>query len=218
MRGTRSHSAVAATQRSASCSFWPKPCPVRTHHVRSDTYASTRCGPGQTISARAISYSSRPSFPGPQPASFAPYSSSATVTKEMTAGRPSRSARYRPASKLPLGVRRASEHSGVDDGRTPDGRGHASSTAATKRRSSSSVRSSMRTSSSGGRGCAAARTSSLLRSRLGPRGSGLRASCSDIATSIQLPEYLPPPTGLMLLCVWRRDAVHLNVEAVVGHD
>jgi hypothetical protein len=55
VRHDRNQIAVAATQRSASCSFWPRPCPVRTHHVRSDAYASARCGPGHTISARAIS-------------------------------------------------------------------------------------------------------------------------------------------------------------------
>jgi hypothetical protein len=30
-RGICSQTAVPATQRSASCSFWPRPCPVRTH-------------------------------------------------------------------------------------------------------------------------------------------------------------------------------------------
>src|ERR1700730_1251970 len=89
--------------------LWPKPCPVRTHHVRSEAYASKRFGPGQTISVRAISYSSRRSLPGPPPASLAPYPSSATVTNEMTAGRPSRTGRYRAANKLPLGVRRAAK-------------------------------------------------------------------------------------------------------------
>src|SRR5215831_18107252 len=35
-RGICSQTAVAATQRSASCSFWPRPCPVRTHQARSE--------------------------------------------------------------------------------------------------------------------------------------------------------------------------------------
>ena len=87
-RGICSQTAVVATQRSASCSFWPRPCPVRTHQARSEAYACVRLGPGHTISARAISCSKRRSRSGPQPASLAPYSSSATVTKEMIAGRP----------------------------------------------------------------------------------------------------------------------------------
>jgi hypothetical protein len=49
-RGICSQTAVAATQRSASCSFWPRPCPVRTHQARSDAYACVRFGPGHTIS------------------------------------------------------------------------------------------------------------------------------------------------------------------------
>jgi len=106
-RETCSHSAVAATQRSASCSFWPKPCPVLTHQARNVAYTSVRCGPGQTISARPTSYSSRRSRSGPQSASLAPYSSSATVTKEITAGRPSSIGRYSAASNRPLGASRA---------------------------------------------------------------------------------------------------------------
>jgi hypothetical protein len=42
---------------------------------------------------RAISRSRRRSRSGPQPASLAPYSSSATVMKEMIAGRPSSTGR-----------------------------------------------------------------------------------------------------------------------------
>jgi hypothetical protein len=47
------------------------------------------------------------SLPGPQPASIAPYRSSATVMNEMTAGRPSIKGLYAEASDFPLGVRRA---------------------------------------------------------------------------------------------------------------
>jgi hypothetical protein len=64
-RGICSQTAVAATQRSASCSFWPKPCPVRTPQARSEAYACVRFGPGHTISARAISRSRRRSRSGP---------------------------------------------------------------------------------------------------------------------------------------------------------
>lgn len=46
-------------------------------------FTLVRCGPGQTISARPTSYSNRRSRSAPQPASLAPYSSSATVTKEI---------------------------------------------------------------------------------------------------------------------------------------
>jgi hypothetical protein len=92
-RGIRSQTAVAATHRSASCSFWPRPCPVRTHQARSEAYVCVMFGPGHTISARAISRSRRRSRSGPQPTSLAPYSSSATVRKEMIAGRPSRTGR-----------------------------------------------------------------------------------------------------------------------------
>lgn len=49
-----SHNAVAATQRSASCSFWPRPCPVLTHQARSVAYESARYGPGHATSARPI--------------------------------------------------------------------------------------------------------------------------------------------------------------------
>lgn len=81
----------------------------------------------------------------------------------------------------PTGRQTCSEDPGVDDSRTPDARSHASSTAAMKRRSSSSARSPMRASSLGGRGRAAASMSSLVRSRLGPGESDLRASGSVIA-------------------------------------
>ena len=61
----------------------------------------------------------------------------------------------------------------------------------------------MRTSSSGGSGRAAASTSFLLRSRLGPRESGLRASGSVIApTSVLLLAYPRLVTWLMPCAHW----------------
>jgi len=92
-----------ATTWALSVMTWPVPGSMSRNPPAFRLQISQR----GTVSARESSWSRRTSLAVPQPASLAPYLSSATVMSKMTAGRPSRRARYAEASDCPRGVRRA---------------------------------------------------------------------------------------------------------------
>jgi hypothetical protein len=118
--------------------------------------------PGRMVSARSSSRSRLRRRLGPHAARRAPKRSSAAVTNEISADLPPSTGRYSSPSGQ---VRRVScaPNTPVSITTAPrTARRHASRIASTKMRSSSSVRSSISISSCGGRGRAAASTSSLL--------------------------------------------------------
>jgi hypothetical protein len=80
----------------------------RARYERLQTYTSVRWGPGPDNdlgTANLVLH--RLGRSGPRSANLAPYSIPATVTKEITAGRPSGIGRYSAASNQPPGVSRA---------------------------------------------------------------------------------------------------------------